>query len=255
MVVRCYIGWMNKPAIIYGLTHKGGDSYVGCTTNKGDRWRRHTYKLRAGQHHSRRLQALWDGDGEAAFEFEVFEVVTDPSKAVRVSRELHWIASRGTLNTLISGDGRFTLRTEDSDQQRMIALATMAADPDLAQFLTQRGKELAELARSPESRAAMSHHSKRRWKDPEEAKKLRSGLERRWQDPNERKRMSERMKSSEENAPIREKRAKTLAATWADPERNAKLMESRANRWADPEARERHTAKMRAIWAARRNPA
>jgi hypothetical protein len=97
----------------------------------------------------------------------------------------------------------------------------------------------------------MASHTKRRWKDPEEAQKLRAGLERRWQDPEERRRAAERI-TSDDYKEVRKQRAASLAATWADPEKNTKLKESRAKRWADPEAKERQAAKMRAFWAARR---
>jgi hypothetical protein len=249
----CYAGRMNKTAIIYGLTHKKtGASYIGCTTDKRGRWISHRCKLKKGTHHSRRLQELWSSDGPESFVFEVLETIRDASKEMRVARELAWISLKGTLNTQIANKNTFTLRPEDRERYRAAALATIAADPDLANFLTENGKKIAALARSPEARAAMSHHSKRRWQDPEEAKKLRSGLERRWSDPEEHKRASERMKVSESNADTRKKRAASLAATWADPERNARLKESRKDRWADPEAKERQAAKMRASWAARK---
>lgn len=243
---------MNKTAYVYAIRNAGsGDCYVGCTIAKSIRWARHRYLLRSGQHHAKRLQDLWNTHGEGAFSFEVLERIPYSTKETRVSRELFWIESVGTLNTHVSNGGTFTIRPEDAEERRRLSLARMAADPDLVQFLTERGKELAELARSPESRAAMSHHTKRRWKDPEEAKRLRAGLERRWQDPEEHRRAAERI-TSDDYKEVRKQRAASLAATWADPEKNAKLKESRAKRWADPEAKERQAAKMRAIWAARR---
>jgi len=241
---------MNKTAIIYAIRHTAsGDCYVGCSLNKKARWAEHRYMLRCGRHHSKRLQELWSRLGEEEFEFVVLESVTNSTKEMRVARELHWIEQAGSLNTHISDGAGFTIRPEDADARREIMLAKMAADPALAEFLTDRGKKLARLSRSPESRAAMSHHTKRRWKDPEEAQRLRAGLERRWQDPEEHRRAAERI-TSDDYKEVRKQRAASLAATWADPEKNAKLKESRAKRWADPEAKERQAAKMRAIWAA-----
>lgn len=45
-----------------------GKRYIGSARNIGLRWRRHCSRLRAGQHHSRHLQAAWGKYGEDSFE-------------------------------------------------------------------------------------------------------------------------------------------------------------------------------------------
>lgn len=243
---------MNKTAYVYAIRHiTSGDCYVGCTTDKKYRWWRHLRHLRDGKHHAKRLQDLWRQNEESSFVFEVLERIPHSTKEMRVARELFWIEKAGTLNTHVSGGGSFTLRDDDAEDRKKAALARIAADPTLSEFLTERGKDLARRAQSLEGRAAMSAHTSRRWKDPEEAARLRAGLVRRWQDPEERRRAAERI-TSDDYKEVRKQRAASLAATWADPEKNTKLKESRAKRWADPEAKERQAAKMRAIWAARR---
>lgn len=244
---------MSTKAYVYAIRHLStGESYVGCTRNKSQRWTRHRSLLKHGKHHSRRLQSLWDQDGQRAFEFVTLETIETPTNDLQYARELHWVSICGTLNTHIANHSvdAFTLRSADAEQRRLAALERVATDPALREFLTDRGRSLAELSKLPESRSAMSVHSKRRWQDPEEAAKLRAGLERRWQDPEERVRASERIKNAPDE--LRKKRATSLASTWADPERNQTLMESRKKRWADPEAKARHAAKMREIWAKRR---
>ena len=46
-------------------------SYIGSAINLSARWNRHKRCLRKGTHHSARLQAAWDKNGESAFEFLV----------------------------------------------------------------------------------------------------------------------------------------------------------------------------------------
>ena len=243
---------MNKTAYVYVIRHiASGDCYVGCTTAKNSRWARHRYLLRSGKHHAKRLQSLWSHQGEDAFIFEIRESIPHSTRELRVARELYWIETIGTLNTHISGGEAFTLRPSDAEHRRNLALATIAADPELRDFLTNRGQELAKLARSPEARAAMASHTKRRWKDPKEAERLRAGLQHRWDDPEERRRAAERI-TSEDYKEVRQQRAASLAATWADPKRNQTLIESRKKRWADPDAKAKQAEKMRAIWALRR---
>jgi hypothetical protein len=244
---------MSTKAYVYAIRHiSTGDSYVGCTRNKSQRWARHRSLLKHGKHHSRRLQSLWDQEGLQAFDFVILEAIEAPTTDLQYSRELHWVSVYGTLNTQIANNGvdAFTLRPDDAEQRRVSSLERVASDPDLREFLTERGRSLAELSKLPESRAAMSIHSKRRWQNPKEAAKLRAGLERRWQDPEERVKASERIKNAPDE--LRKKRASSLAATWADPERNNTLMESRKKRWADPEAKAKQAEKMRQIWAQRR---
>lgn len=241
---------MNNRAFVYLIRHKEtGEAYVGCTLQLRRRWTVHRYLLRHSKHHSSRLQALWDKDGESAFSFELVEEFDCPGPAEKVAAELRWIEASGTLNTHISNGLGFTIRPEDSakrSEQQLLLLS----DPNLAELRQNIGATLAALSRTPEAREQMSEQTKQRWQIPEEAAKMRAGLIKRWDDPMERERAAERGRNASKK--LRRKRADSLAATWADPERNQTLMESRKKRWADPEAKERQAARMREIWAQRR---
>jgi group I intron endonuclease len=57
------------------------------------RWNAHKRFLRRGVHHSPFLQSAWQKHGEAAFVFEVIEVVTDV--ALLLDREQFWIDQLG----------------------------------------------------------------------------------------------------------------------------------------------------------------
>ena len=63
--------------------------YVGSTVSFQARQHEHLYKLRRGRHHSAPLQNAWNKHGEAAFFFEVLEVVSDV--AGLVTSEQAWI--------------------------------------------------------------------------------------------------------------------------------------------------------------------
>jgi hypothetical protein len=241
-------------AHVYAIRHiASGNCYVGCTRNKSQRWTRHRTMLKHGKHHSKRLQSLWDQDGAAAFEFVTIEIFKPESAGSQTEREVHWISLCGSLNSHIANNNRdgFTIRQEDADQQRDAQLSKMNDEPEFRQFRKECGAKLAELARSPEARLAMSANTKRRWQDAKEASRLRSGLARRWEDPEERKKAADRVLNSSPES--RAKKALALAKTWADPEKNKTLLESRKKRWADPEAKARHAEKMRQIWAQRRS--
>jgi len=55
-----------------------GKLYVGSTHRHfGNRFRQHKYHLRRGDHHSPKLQAVWDKYGEAAFLFEPMIICSD----------------------------------------------------------------------------------------------------------------------------------------------------------------------------------
>jgi predicted GIY-YIG superfamily endonuclease len=87
---------------IYRLTCKPtGESYVGSTTQAWSRRRgHHLSRLRADWHRSRRLQAAWRKFGEAAFTFEIVEVVESWERGVAEQRAIN--SSRSTFNALTS---------------------------------------------------------------------------------------------------------------------------------------------------------
>jgi hypothetical protein len=61
---------------IYRITGPGR-VYVGSSDNIPRRWKTHRAQLRGNRHHNYRLQAAWNEHGEAAFSWEVVQVVAD----------------------------------------------------------------------------------------------------------------------------------------------------------------------------------
>lgn len=76
---------------IYTITNRvNGKRYVGQAGSFRDRWLHHKSTLRRGVHGNRHLQSAWIKHGEAAFSFEVLELVPATDEAM-CAREQHWI--------------------------------------------------------------------------------------------------------------------------------------------------------------------
>lgn len=60
--------------IYYIVDKESGRTYVGSARNIERRWYRHRSSLRAGRHHSRHLQRVFDKRGEENLEFSIAEV-------------------------------------------------------------------------------------------------------------------------------------------------------------------------------------
>lgn len=61
---------------VYAIIHTpSGAAYIGSTTHVTGRYTWHRHALRNSYHGSKKLQELWDRDGEPAFEFRQLELV------------------------------------------------------------------------------------------------------------------------------------------------------------------------------------
>lgn len=74
---------MSKISGIYVIRNTVNDkSYVGSSKHVHNRWSVHRQRLRAGDHHSPKLQNAWNKNGEASFAFEIIEAVEDLTKLI-----------------------------------------------------------------------------------------------------------------------------------------------------------------------------
>ena len=65
---------MTKVSGIYRVVHRdSGRSYVGQSSNIGQRWAEHRSLLKLGKHKSRRFQNIWSKYGAEAFDWSVLE--------------------------------------------------------------------------------------------------------------------------------------------------------------------------------------
>ena len=99
----------------------------------------------------------------------------------RAALELQWIKSRGTYNTMTNFIIPTNLEPMSDAHKKLKALeieAAIASSQNIAPFLKREESHLLLSFQSPEGRANMAEHTKRRWQDPEERKRLRAGLDR-----------------------------------------------------------------------------
>lgn len=246
---------MKALVTIYRISRVGTqDGYVGSSVQLSQRWAYHRTSLRKGVHHCRHLQRAWNKYGEDAFDFAILETAVCKTRQERFIAELAWIARAGTYNHLVPSErsGQFTVSSESRALRSALMLAKKAADPRYAAFVAARGAAMAAWMRSPEGRANMAKHTKRRWQDPIERAKLAQGLENRWANPSAREHMSvvtgARMRTEE----AAQAHSERLKAAWQDPEKSVRLRKRLEFRWADPEARARQSEKLRAAWARRK---
>lgn len=120
-----------------------GKVYVGSAVDVPNRWHEHRKHLRKGDHHSRHLQAAWNKYGEAAFVFEIVEVVE--RKDLLIAREQwHLDGAFGTAwpyNISPTAGSLWGFRHTEASKSRM--------------SLVQKGKGLGGTA-SVETRARLS---------------------------------------------------------------------------------------------------
>lgn len=72
-----------------------GKQYVGSAVNIERRLHEHRTRLRAGSHHSAKLQRAWLKYGEDSFAFGLIEMVTDKDRLIE--REQFWIDSQDAV--------------------------------------------------------------------------------------------------------------------------------------------------------------
>lgn len=123
---------------------KNGKCYVGSSISFKTRWKRHRSQLRAGTHHSEKLQRSWQKHGESVFEFAVLEHVSDPSSLV--DTEQAWIeklnAFKGGYNSSPTAGSVLGIKHSDSMREKMRAIR--AANP----ITPEQHEKMAEARRN-----------------------------------------------------------------------------------------------------------
>jgi len=240
---------------IYAINRTGtSEEYIGSSINFKSRWKKHLFDLRKGKHHCPALQTAWAQYGERAFSFVILDERECASVGERAALELQWIKSRGTYNTMTNFIIPTNLEPMSDAHKKLKALeieAAIASNPEYRAFLKARGESLTAFIQSPEGRANMAEHTKRRWQDPEERKRLRAGLDRK--DPEVEKRRAENIGKAHSTPEKKAMHRANTKALWETEEYRSKVTQKAAqNRWGDPEAKARQAEKMRAYHAKRR---
>lgn len=149
---------------IYLIEHPAtGRKYVGSSVQLPHRLGKHLNDLRAGRHHSQKLQRAWNKYGEPAFNFSLLEHVEDESALL--VREQYWIdrlrcVERGYNVCPTAGSCRGREVTPTHREKLSAALRGRKRPPEHHAALTG-------VARSSETRAKISAAKKGKKLSPE----------------------------------------------------------------------------------------
>jgi group I intron endonuclease len=140
-----------------------GQLYVGSAANLRQRWNRHRFDLRRGQHRGSKLQRAWDKDGEGGFRFNVLFVCERTDLLMFEQR---------ALDALLTVDGFNTLRIARSSLGFKHTEASLVKMADAA----RRRPPRAGKPCSPETRAKIGAANAGRSPSPETRAKLSAAL-------------------------------------------------------------------------------
>lgn len=238
----------------YAIARTGtAEEYIGTSINVKNRWKTHRYDLKKGGHHCSALQQAWDLYGPDAFTFSVLKVVDCETLNERAALEIQLIKQRGSYNAMTAYIPYESIGPQ-SEAAKALQSATNRSkaqnDPQYAEFLRGRGEALTEFMRSDEGRANMAKHTKRRWQDPEERKRLRAGLDRK--DPEIEAKRAANIGKAHSTPEMKAFHKANAAKMLENPELVAKMLDGSKSYWADPANRAKRAEKMRAYHAARR---
>jgi group I intron endonuclease len=241
----------------YSIVRTGTkEAYVGSSINLRGRWKTHRFDLKRQKHHCRALQESYDTFGPEAFEWVILEVRECADVNERSAIELQWIIACGTYNAMSKYVTTENLATWSEQQRNLKSVEVrtkMAHDPAYVAFLAKRGNAMATYMKSSEVRANMAAHSKRRWQDPEERKRLRAGIDRWCKDESALAVHAEKGRIREANPELRAAHVARTKSLWETTEyRNLVSGKAAKNRWGNPKAKEHQAQKMREYHARRR---
>ena len=124
----------------------------------------------------------------------------------------------------------------------------------------RRRAGILEERKTPEAKARLAAHNKRRWSDPAQRKALSEQNRREWADPTKKAKRAARIQARNGSREGRKRASKIRKSFWDDPDGRQKMVdgirkskqtpEARAQfsellreRWKDPEMRKKYTAK------------
>jgi group I intron endonuclease len=242
-----------RPCFIYAITHlASGRCYIGSCLHPKRRWIEHRSDLKCQRHHCSYLQRAWNKYGAAAFAFSILSNLENNDYQERAKAELEAISTHECFNSRLSNLGRTNFINSEATRAKINFGITKKQSDDQVylEWLRERGKSLAEFARSPERRALQSVLSKELWTDPKHRAQVSTKLALHWNKIGVREQHSERVKATKRDPETIRRHSEATKMQWADP--NGGLRNRKQTRWADPEAKARQAEKMRIVWQRRR---
>jgi len=242
-----------RPCFIYAITHlASGRRYVGSCLTPTRRWIEHRSDLKCQRHHCSYLQRAWNKYGPDAFMFSILKELPANNAKERALAELKAISECECFNSRVANLGATNFANSEETRRKInrgIA-KRLANDPELQQWLSNRGAALAAHARTPERRAIRAKLTKEMWKDSAHRKRVSDKLAIHWSRPGAREEHSKRVKLHRSTAEAKKKNSEITKRLWSDP--NGGLRNRSNGRWRDPEAKLIQSQKLKAAWIIRR---
>lgn len=228
-----------------------GRVYIGSASCLGGRRKAHEYRLKAGNHHSIKLQRAWNKYGEAAFSFEVIEQVS--GEASLLEREQYWIdhydAARVGYNVAaVAGRTVGIVWTEEQKRKASESKKGIKKSPEHIAKMSaaQTGKTLSE-----ETRRKIGEKTKARFADPEERIKVGNSNRGRKRSEEVRKKMSEDRRAAYTDE-RRQVQADAARGRVHSDEAKAKIAENNRRRVYSPETLKKMSDSAKATAARKR---
>ena len=243
---------MNTYTIYAIVLNSTDDAYVGRTTNVRARFADHRSRLKKGNHGNLDLQTAWNLYGSSSFDFTVLEGGVSEDQCV--AAEARHVDQRGSFNLMrpLSDHSAFTHGPSSRLAMGKTIKAWYAAGSEAsdAQREVLRVAQLAYI-QSPEGREMARQNATRRWQDPVEAAKMRTGFAKSISDPAIIAKRNAAISAAHNQPETKANHVATMKSFWADPERSAAVREKRKNSWT-PERKAARSAQGKAMYAARR---
>ncbi|MBI1214120.1 MAG: hypothetical protein GC190_21875 [Alphaproteobacteria bacterium] len=156
--------------------HLTGKAYIGSAGDMRKRWATHVASLRAGKHHSAKLQAAWRKYGEGEFKINVLEIV-EPKRLLE--REQYYLdRKRGAYN--MSPTAASPRGVRHTAQSRANMSAAHKGKGQSEEHRLARSRALKGQKPSPQTIAAsVAFHSGRRQSEEERSRRS-AGMKRAW---------------------------------------------------------------------------
>lgn len=169
--------------IYYVLNKQNGKVYIGSAVDMRHRWNEHRSSLRAGLHHSARLQRAWNKYGEDVFEFGILtechrdELINNEQAMLDLIRP--YVARIG-YNNMPTAGSQLGLRHSEATREKMRLAKLGKKGPYRSEEwrnnirLAHLGKKRGPRSAESSEKAAMKNRGKKR--SVEDREKIRRGL-------------------------------------------------------------------------------
>ena len=167
-----YILRLGKITGIYRIKNTiSGRSYIGKSTDVGNRYSSHLNNLKRGKHHCISLQKSWNEHSATAFSFEILEELTSDTTAEDLSdREIYWWQQEEVPFNGKPHKNKFAGPTPESRKKMSESLKGRTLSEEHKAKITEAAK-----GRKGERKKPMSDETKAKMSEAKKGNKNRKG--------------------------------------------------------------------------------